>query len=123
MGAWGLGLFENDSELDHVGDFSHEAGVEVGDPDKYDEARKVLDSEVLAKMVKKRMPDATNSAKISRGWGVDRSPDYVLVILGACAMQVGAKLPEGLREFMDAKWRELGFQRDGKIQMEHALKE
>lgn len=123
MGAWGLGLFENDSDADHVCDFSAEAGVDLQDPDNYAEARRILDRGVLANMVKKRMPDATNPSKISRGWGVDSSPDYVLVILGAYAMTVGAKLPGDLREFMEKKWRELGLQRDGKIQMEYALKE
>jgi len=60
--------------------------VDLQDPSKYDEARKILDSGVLAKMVTKRMPDANNPAKIGRGWGVCGSPDYILVILGACAM-------------------------------------
>jgi len=123
MGAWGLGLFENDADADMVCDYSHEAGVELGDPDNYPAARARLDSGVLAKMVEKRWPDATNPAKIGRGWGVELSPDYRLIILGALAMEVGAKLPDGLRAFMKRTYPGLGLQRHGRMQLESACEE
>ena len=67
-----------------VYEFSSDAGIEI---DRHSEnkaaMRAHLDSGVLARMVAKRWPDATNPAKIGRGWGVTESPDYKLVILGA----------------------------------------
>jgi len=132
MGAWGLGLFENDSDADMVCDYSHEAGIDTGDDEESidmseDEhlavIRARLDSGILDKMVAKRWPDATNPAKIERGWGVTESPDYQLVILGAWAMESGARLPDGLKAFMKRTYPGLGLQRHGRMQMESACDE
>jgi len=124
MGAWGLGLFENDSDADMVYEFSDEAGVELGRYAKdKSTVRAKLDSGVLARMVEKRWPDAINPAKIERGWGVTESPDYKLIILGALAMEAGAKLPDGLRAFMKRTYPGLGLQRHGRMQLASACDE
>jgi hypothetical protein len=134
MGAWGLGLFQNDDDADLACEFSSEAGIDTdndNDEDSIDMSedehnaiiRDRLDSGILAKMVAKRWPDATNPAKISRGWGVTDSPDYQLVILGAWAMESGATLPDGLKAFMKRTYPGLGLQRHGRMQMESACDE
>ena len=123
MGAWGLGLFENDDDADMICEFSSEAGIDMDKDENIPAIRAQLDKGILATMVAKRWPDATDPRKIKRGSGVTQSPDYQLVILGAWAMEAGARLPDGLKDFMKRTYPELGLQRHGGIQLESACEE
>lgn len=120
MGAWGLGLFQSDHDLDIVAGFSDEASCELYYPENIEASRKCLDDGALERMVRKRWSDGHNANKC-RGYG-DR-PDYELVLLGACAMTMGAKLPPDLKEYMQEKYRGVGLMRDAIKQMEKGLRE
>ena len=121
MGAWGLGLFQSDYDWDVVGDLSDEAGTDLLHPEDVAKARKILDSGVLDKMVAKLLPDARDPIKCAEFFG--ERPNYKLVILGACAMQVGAKVPEEVMQFMKENYRKINLQRDALTQMEIGLRE
>lgn len=120
MGAWGLGLFNSDHDLDIVADLSHEADCELYHPDDVEETRKKLDGGMLAQMTQKRWKDANDPSKCQDCFS---RPDYNLVILGACAMTVGAVLPAELKTFMENNYRKVGLMRDALTQMEIGLKE
>lgn len=121
MGAWGLGLFESDDDLDILCELSNAADCDLQPHADIEAARQRLNTGVLSRLVQQRMPDATNPAMC--GDFPRESADYIMVILGAAAMQVGAVLPLELKNFMSAHYRSIGLQRDGLVQMEKALRE
>ncbi|KAK5711453.1 hypothetical protein LTR17_018389 [Elasticomyces elasticus] len=119
MGAWGYGLFESDNDLDIVGDLSHEAGLEevakklLAEKPSSQTDEKIEPEYYLSILADHNPDDAANAAvreHLNSGKLqelVDKylakyfansdedyhPPEYILCILGACAMSLGCTLP------------------------------
>ncbi|KAF2103677.1 hypothetical protein NA57DRAFT_69890 [Rhizodiscina lignyota] len=79
MGAWGYGLFQSDPDLDHADQLSEVAGVDLLHPENPAKVRRTLDKGVLAKTFDRYLADKPLQK-------------YSIVLLGALAMMLGAKI-------------------------------
>jgi len=82
-----------------------------------DLVRKHLDSGALLKLIEQKktsMNDKTD--KLAASYAL-----YDFVLLGACAMTLGCKLPGDYRAQLAAKYRKSGLMRDAVVQMQMAL--
>ncbi|KAJ9622072.1 hypothetical protein H2203_006953 [Taxawa tesnikishii (nom. ined.)] len=120
MGGWGLGLFQSDYDYDIIDELSEEAGLEEPNrlyfADDYDKVRKIMDNGVLARLVAKYMNATSEEAKRFRA-----PPKYMLVILGALAMEHGCTLSPSFRQFLKENYVNVGLLRDGLRQMSEAV--
>ena len=89
MGCWGLGLFQSDHDLDVEATLADEAGVDsFYVPEDPSAVRATLEKDgKLSSMFDKWQ---------TRGGGDDifMTPKYSAVILGTCAMELGAKIKD-----------------------------
>jgi hypothetical protein len=113
MGAWGLYLFQSDQELDIIDDLSSEIGVDLHlhetEADK-EAARTTLDAGKFVQVfdgLKRQSP----------------RPMWELVMLTACAMEVGAKVDKARRQYIRRIYKNSGTLPGGVKQMDKALKE
>ncbi|KAF2019980.1 hypothetical protein BU24DRAFT_439880 [Aaosphaeria arxii CBS 175.79] len=114
MGCWGPDLFQSDHDYDIVSELTHEAGVydlenaerakaSAGDEIHYSlyaplctnvpAVRQHLDGGVLEKLITEKEKSLAIVPKDPLA-NFGRDPCYVLVLLGACAMTLGCKLPD-----------------------------
>lgn len=170
MGAWGLGLFENDHDYDRVSELDEEAGLHAledeakkrskqqqhfpamkgdgstkqsgnntsennateaqGDSDDFSTlsmcgglcadiplVREHLDSGVLLKLIKGK---TAKMDAASDEWGLSWAV-YDLVLLGACAMSLGCKIPDVFKSLLIKHYLSSELQRDALLQMQVAL--
>lgn len=112
MGCWGLGLFQSDHDYDVVSELSGEAGVDrLYTPDDPAALRDVLEKDgKLSKMFDKWETRGD-------GYGIGTTPKYSTVILGACAMEVGAKIEERHLSLLRNIYSSCGLYEEGERQM------
>ncbi|EOA89718.1 hypothetical protein ACJQWK_02541 [Exserohilum turcicum] len=150
MGAWGYCLFESDHDFDMIGDMSHEAGLikleedakarakAEGKSDKEVDAifyslyncsdpelvRSYLDSGVLVDMIAKKQAKMLSPLTGSQDerleyWMSD--PCYTYVLLAACAMTLGCRLPDTYIAMLKKVYTEGGLMPQAQQQMKKAL--
>jgi hypothetical protein len=95
MGAWGDALFQSDSDLDIIGNLGDALELELYCPDDPAHVRDELDAGKLRATFKRLRGDLAADA-----YGADAA--YVLVLLAAAGMQVGARIPRAYRTFLRA---------------------
>ena len=139
-----LGLFQSDHDLDMVGDFEHEAGLEkleeaaiaeakaagktdeeikgiyytmYGGGSAQDVIRRHLDSGVLLELIEKWQAKLLAVPEEFQFF----DPCYEYVLLGACAMTLGCTLPESYLSMLKRVYTEGGLMPDALKQMKKAL--
>lgn len=115
MGAWGLGLFQSDQDLDDLGDISSDVGKLINEPD-----------------VNLYVPDNPEhlAAKLNDGVFHQLLVSYQakkwrqgVIILGAAMMQVGGHISEDDMKILRTTLKKTPMFGEAKAQMKKALKE
>ncbi|KAF2235822.1 hypothetical protein EV356DRAFT_566141 [Viridothelium virens] len=116
MGCWGLGLFESDHDLDMESMLSDEAGIDLSAATD-DSVAIRADLEKDGKLC--AMFDKWETRGTSNDIGI--TPKYSTVILGACAMRVGAKIEDRHLALLQNIYASCGLCEDGERQIKKAL--
>ncbi|KAH6637534.1 hypothetical protein C7974DRAFT_143159 [Boeremia exigua] len=151
MGWWGYGLFESDNDADIVSELGHDLGLTkleeemqaaakaagkseeeinsiylsiCGGSSHADVVREHLDSGALTDLIKVMetkmlsFPDGSQDQLLEYMF---RDPCYCYVLLGACAMTLGCRLPEPYLDMLRVVFTEGGLLPDALKQMHKAL--
>ena len=102
MGCWGLGLFQSDHDYNVLDYLSDEVGIGLHIPEDPVAVRTILEKDGKLS----RMFDEWK-ASIS-GASFSRPPKNTIVILGASAMQVGAKIEDRHLELLRTVYKSCG---------------
>jgi hypothetical protein len=109
-------LFKDDEEKNHPAIM---LSIYADECDDVELVRKHMDDGALAKLV------ATYQKKASKlGPDIEfQDPRYQLMLIGACAMTLGCRLPIGFRAYLKKMYKSAGLMRDAVKQMETVLKD
>jgi hypothetical protein len=93
MGAWGLGLFQSDSDLDMLCDLGADMELDLYFPEDREHVRKELDEgKFSTKFAELR------TTKPTRGSFYD--PKYLLILLTAAGMELGVTITDDQRGYV-----------------------
>ncbi|KAI5247584.1 hypothetical protein E4T43_01923 [Aureobasidium subglaciale] len=123
---WGTGLFENDTDIRIVRDFSHEPGVGGTTamllyPTDLLAQRERLDNGVANQIFKKHLPcdDVLDRTFIDNGTNRNARDfaAYKLCIFGAVLMRVDCQICHDIRRFLEKHHAVVGFSRNSQFQL------